>query len=74
MDIDDRIATVKSLIAKREEIDAELAALFCGETPLRKRQQKCRHCGEAGHRADTCPEKVERLPEQPLPLVGSGDS
>jgi hypothetical protein len=26
MDIDDRIATVKSLIAKREEIDAELAA------------------------------------------------
>ena len=71
MDIDDRIATVKSLIAKREEIDAELAALFRGETP-QKRQQKCRHCGEAGHRAHTCPGKVERLPEQPLSLVGSG--
>lgn len=72
MDIDDRIVTVKSLIAKREEIDAQLAALFRGQAPLR-RQQKCSHCGEIGHRADTCPGKEERLPEQPLSLVGSAE-
>jgi len=73
MDIDDRIATVKSLIAKREEIDEQLAALFRGQTP-QKRTQKCSRCGEVGHRADTCPDKETRLPEQPLSLVGSSDS
>jgi hypothetical protein len=72
MDIDDRIATAKSLIARREEIDAQLAALFRGQTP-QKRQQKCSRCGEVGHRADTCPQKQERLPEQPLSLVESGE-
>jgi hypothetical protein len=72
MDIEDRITTVKSLIAKREQIDAELAALFGGEAP-RKRQQKCSRCGEVGHRADACPDKEARLPEQPLSSVGSGD-
>ena len=68
MDIDDRIATVKDLIAKREEIDAQLAALFRGQAP-QKRQQKCSRCGKGGHRADTCLAKEERLPEQPLSSV-----
>ena len=72
MDIDDRIATVKSLIAKRQEIDAQLAALFRGQVPQRK-QQKCSRCGEMGHRADTCLQKEERLPEQPLSSTGSGE-
>ena len=39
--IDDKIARVKSLIQKREEIDAELAVLFGGgETPRRGRPRK----------------------------------
>jgi len=70
MEIDERIALAKSLIAKREEIDHELAALFGGQAPP-KRQQKCRECGEVGHRADTCPQKEKRLPEQPLSNGGS---
>lgn len=55
MDIDDRISTVKSLIAKREEIDAQLEALFRGQG-VQRRQQKCSRCGQAGHRADSCPQ------------------
>lgn len=56
MDIDTRIARVKELIAKREELDAELAELFGGS--LKERQTpKCSNCGESGHRASKCPSK-----------------
>ncbi len=34
--IDEKIARVKALIQKREEIDAELAALFGGAEPPRR--------------------------------------
>ena len=61
MEIDERIAVAKALIARREEIDSQLATLFSGQS-LTKRQQKCGHCGEVGHRADTCPKKGGDLP------------
>jgi hypothetical protein len=53
MEIDARISRVKDLISKREEIDAELAALFGITAPPRK-LQKCTSCGEPGHTARTC--------------------
>jgi hypothetical protein len=53
MDIDDRIARAKGLIGKREEIDAELAALF-GIAVKTKKTLRCSKCGEEGHNAKTC--------------------
>jgi hypothetical protein len=63
MEIDDRIAIAKALIARREEIDLQLAALFGGQMP-QKRQQKCKSCGEAGHRADICEHNDAKPQEQ----------
>jgi hypothetical protein len=57
-DLDDQIELVKELIAKRQEIEEALAALFSGSAPLGKRRaQKCSTCGEEGHTARTCPTK-----------------
>jgi Zinc knuckle len=56
MEIDGKIARVKSLIARREEIDAELSELL-GGAAREKRSPKCSICGEPGHRASTCPSK-----------------
>jgi hypothetical protein len=53
MDIDDRIAKAKSLIQKREEIDAELAEMF-GVSVRGKKTPRCSKCGEEGHNAKTC--------------------
>jgi hypothetical protein len=56
MEIDTKIARVKDLIAKREEIDAELSELLAG-APRERRSPKCSICGEPGHRVSTCPKK-----------------
>ncbi|WP_445219371.1 zinc finger CCHC domain-containing protein [Bradyrhizobium sp. Pa8] len=56
MDIDVKIARVKELIAKREELNAELQELFAGSLKER-RAPKCSNCGDAGHRANACPSK-----------------
>jgi hypothetical protein len=56
MEIDSKIARVKELIAKREELDAELQELLGGSVKER-RAAKCSACGEPGHRASTCPSK-----------------
>jgi Zinc knuckle len=65
MEIDNRIARVKALIAKREELDAELNELLCG-VAREKRSPKCSICGEPGHRASTCPSKpTEAVAESP---------
>ena len=57
MNIDDKITRAKELIAKREEIDAELNALLGGGdvgTTREKRSPKCSICGQPGHRSSTC--------------------
>jgi Zinc knuckle len=59
MEID--IERAKELIAQREEIDVELAALFTGEKKKRS-PQKCGNCDKEGHTARNCPNK--------LPAVG----
>jgi hypothetical protein len=51
MEIDGKITRVKELIAKREELDAELSELLGGGGPREKRSPKCSICGEPGHRA-----------------------
>jgi hypothetical protein len=56
MDIDSQIARVKELIAKREEIDAELSAML-GVVPKGRKAQRCSICNEEGHTARTCPQK-----------------
>jgi len=52
MTIDERIARVKDLIQKREEIDAELAGLF-GLSPRVKKTALCTKCEGEGHNAKT---------------------
>jgi len=56
MDIDTQIERVNNLIAKREEIDAELAGML-GVTPRVRKTQRCSTCNEEGHTARTCPQK-----------------
>ena len=59
MIIDERIARVKELIQKREEIDAELAGLF-GLSPRVKKTARCTKCGGEGHNAKTCTEPEQQ--------------
>jgi hypothetical protein len=56
LEIDGKISRAEELIAKREEIDAELNELLGGST-REKRSPKYSICGEPGHRASTCPSK-----------------
>ena len=56
MDIDTQIERVKNLIAKREEIDAELSGILGIAQRVRK-TQRCSTCNEEGHTARTCPQK-----------------
>jgi hypothetical protein len=56
MEIDTQIARVKTLIARREEIDAELAGIF-GAVPKARKTMRCSTCNEEGHTARTCPQK-----------------
>ncbi len=57
MEIDAKIARVKELIAKREELDAELQELLNGVV-REKKAPRCSICGEVGHRAGVCPTKA----------------
>jgi hypothetical protein len=56
MEIDTQIARVKDLISKREEIDAELAAML-GIVPKTRKAMRCSTCNEEGHTARTCLQK-----------------
>ena len=56
MELDAKITRVKELIAKREQLDAELSELL-GGTARERRAARCSLCGEPGHRASTCPTK-----------------
>ena len=58
MDID--LDRVKDLIAKREEIDGELVAIFGGKQASR-RTVKCSVCNAEGHTARTCPTKQNEV-------------
>ena len=62
MTIDDRITRVKELIARREEIDRQLADLFGGIAPARKILH-CSTCGASGHNAKSCPANAPRDPK-----------
>jgi hypothetical protein len=53
MEIDTQIARVKDLIAKREEIDAELSAIL-GVVPRMRKAMRCSKCNEEGHTTRTC--------------------
>jgi hypothetical protein len=53
--LEDKITRAKELIAKRDEIDAELSQLMAGT--VTKRVQKCSVCNAEGHSARTCPSK-----------------
>lgn len=55
-DIDTQIARIKDLIAKREEIDAELSAVL-GISPKVRKPQRCSVCDQEGHSARTCPQQ-----------------
>ncbi|MFL9824148.1 hypothetical protein [Rhodoplanes sp. SY1] len=57
MTLDDKIARVKDLIGKREEIDAELAVLLSG-TAREPRKMRCSICDTEGHTARTCTQKT----------------
>jgi hypothetical protein len=52
VDLNDRIAAAKDLIAKRDEIDAQLDALLSGA--VERKTKICSKCGQAGHTARTC--------------------
>jgi hypothetical protein len=52
MSLDDKIARAKDLIARREEIDAELASLLAGT--VSRKTQTCGKCGQPGHSSRTC--------------------
>lgn len=54
MNLDQQLTTARDLIARRDEIDAQLAALFQGRAQSRRSKRKCKHCGESGHRSDSC--------------------
>jgi hypothetical protein len=64
MAIDSKLARIKELITKREEIDAELNELFGGGAIRERRSPRCSVCGEPGHRATTCPTKTAETPVQ----------
>jgi thymidine kinase len=53
MDLDERIAIAKELIAKREETDRQLADLFGGAPSIPKLTRVCSKCGQSGHTART---------------------
>lgn len=57
--MEETILRVKSLIAKREEIDAELAAIFGGTAPKNRKPQACSRCGSHEHTIRTCPQPAE---------------
>ena len=63
MEIDAKIARVKELIARREQLDAELSELL-GGVARERRMPRCSTCGEPGHRASTCPSKPVQKPRK----------
>ena len=66
--LDECIARVKELIARREEIDAELMSLLnIDQRQMESKiSRRCSKCGEAGHRATTCPKLPALLSSTPV--------
>ena len=59
MEIDSAISRVKELIAQRENIDAELAAIFGGTAAPKRKPSTCSLCNQEGHTARSCPSKPQ---------------
>jgi hypothetical protein len=58
--VEDRLIRIRELINLKEQTDHELETLIQGgriEEPKVLKQRACKSCGQAGHRADTCPQK-----------------
>ena len=59
MELENTIARVKELIAKKEDIEAELQTIFAGTAPPRRKPSVCGVCQKEGHTARTCPDKPQ---------------
>lgn len=58
--IEDKIARVKALIRKREEIDAELSAIFGGAAPAKRGRPR----KEQGNSSDLADHAEGKLPRE----------
>lgn len=64
MELEPTITRVKQLIAQREAIEAELAAIFAGGSPTSvRRTPTCKKCGEQGHTARSCTSATNKTEE-----------
>ena len=52
--MEDKLKAARELIARRDEIDQQLAALFGGGEPKTRKAQTCSKCGSPEHNARAC--------------------
>lgn len=65
MTLDDRIAIVKDLVAKREEIDGQLASLFAGSEVARRPYRRRKADDTPADDGNRSPDSESFEPESP---------